>query len=118
MTDQPQSAAAEAAMMSNENLIDMLLGAALFVLAAKSNGDDAALAEHEHRMTIFRAELESRLAAAAPPSGQVVLTEFFARSVLLDLQEFAKTRRGKAVSAQIRADYLTQQIAALKGASE
>ena len=69
MTDQPQSAAAEAAMMSNEHLIDMLLGAALFVLAAKSNGDDAALAEHEHRMTIFRAELESRLAAALADAG-------------------------------------------------
>jgi len=68
MTDQPQSAAAEAAMR-NEDLIDMLLGAALFVLAAKSNGDDAALAEHEHRMTIFRAELESRLAAALADAG-------------------------------------------------
>jgi hypothetical protein len=67
----PDPAAAPRLERTDDDLIDVLMGTCLLMLAAQSNGDTDGYTKHEQRMSELRSELLNRLRAApaAEPQG-------------------------------------------------
>jgi hypothetical protein len=64
-----EPAAAPRLEHTDDDLIDVLMGTGLLMLAAQSNGDTDGYTKHEQRMSELRAELLRRLSAADGRAG-------------------------------------------------
>jgi hypothetical protein len=66
----PDPAAAPRLEHTDDDLIDVLMGTYLLMLATQSNGDTDGYAKHEQRMSELRTELLRRLSAADARAGE------------------------------------------------
>jgi hypothetical protein len=100
--NQPTTPAPDLTALADAELIDLLMGAGLLMLAAQSNGDESGRQDEGRRMHDLRAELMRRLTRAAEPdAGRVTISE--GSAVVLWNAIWEKVLAHAATQAQIEA---------------